>query len=162
MKKKEYQNNELIVHWFPELCSKSGVCTGGLPKVFDADRRPWIDVNQGEAQNIMEIIDRCPSGALKYSFPDDNKPRSNNLMRGNSELNPGHIDYEEENPPAVKIRVVKNGPLITKGTVEVFDDHNKLIKTGVRLAFCRCGMTNNPPFCDATHIKKGWKDSSDN
>ena len=47
MKKKEYQNNETLV-LFPELCSKSGVCTSGLPKVFDAERRPWIDVNQGK------------------------------------------------------------------------------------------------------------------
>lgn len=45
----------------------------------------------------------------------------------------------------IKIESVENGPYLVK----VGDD--------VRTALCRCGGSNNKPYCDGTHAKIGFK-----
>lgn len=65
---KPYENDEIIVFWKPELCEHAAECLKGNGKVFDVSRRPWVDVSQAPAAEIGEIIDRCPSGALKYEL----------------------------------------------------------------------------------------------
>ena len=40
----------------------------GNSKVFDVTRRPWVDLSYAPANEIAEIIDKCPSGALKYEL----------------------------------------------------------------------------------------------
>ncbi len=65
---KAYENNEICVFWNPDLCQHVGECLKGNVKVFDVSRRPWVDVSQAPASEIASIIDRCPSGALKYQL----------------------------------------------------------------------------------------------
>ena len=40
----------------------------GSWQAFDMSRRPWVDVNAIPAEELTEIIDRCPSGVLRYEF----------------------------------------------------------------------------------------------
>ena len=58
----------------------------------------------------------------------------------------------------VKIQALKNGPLIVQGNIEVLDS-NGLPMTPPRptVALCRCGASNNKPFCDGTHGKVGFQ-----
>ena len=65
---KAYENDEIIVFWNPELCEHAMECIKGNNKVFDVSRRPWVDISQAPVAEIAEIIDRCPSGALKYEL----------------------------------------------------------------------------------------------
>ena len=66
---KYYNSNEEInVFWNPELCQHAGECIRGNSKVFDASRRPWVDISAAPSKEIAEIIDRCPSGALLYEL----------------------------------------------------------------------------------------------
>ncbi len=65
-----YENDRIKVIWKPEKCVYSGNCVKGLPKVFDARRRPWVDVTAADAAEIMRVIDTCPSGALSYEQPN--------------------------------------------------------------------------------------------
>jgi CDGSH-type Zn-finger protein len=54
--------------------------------------------------------------------------------------------------------VVPNGPLLIHGELKVkLKNGDEVIKTGTT-AFCRCGGTANPPYCDGTHAKIGFKD----
>jgi len=39
-----------------------------LPKVFNVKARPWISPDQADVKNVIEVINRCPSGALKYKI----------------------------------------------------------------------------------------------
>ena len=65
---KIYENDEIRVFWKPELCEHAGECIRGNAKVFDVSRRPWIDISQAPSSEIAIIIDRCPSGAIKYKI----------------------------------------------------------------------------------------------
>ena len=65
---KAYENDEIIVFWNPDLCVHATECVRGNNKVFDVSRRPWVDISQAPAKEIAEIIDKCPSGALKYEL----------------------------------------------------------------------------------------------
>jgi CDGSH-type Zn-finger protein len=66
-----------------------------------------------------------------------------------------------------KIRVLKNGPYLISGSVPLrkmtikCDDQitpiewliSQNLKTSETYALCRCGQSNNKPFCDGTHLK---------
>lgn len=63
---KDYQSEDLIVYWEPDLCTQSTICVKTSPDVFDPKRRPWIDLDQGTTEEIIKTVEACPSGALKY------------------------------------------------------------------------------------------------
>jgi uncharacterized Fe-S cluster protein YjdI len=64
-----YENERIRVIWDPDKCMHSGICTGGLPQVFDMHRRPWVDTSAADVEDIKRVIDACPSGALRYEVP---------------------------------------------------------------------------------------------
>ena len=56
------------------------------------------------------------------------------------------------------IRATPNGPYIVHGVSELLDtagDKYPLDKESI--ALCRCGHSNNKPFCDGTHSKIGFQ-----
>ena len=57
----------------------------------------------------------------------------------------------------VKIDVVKNGPFIVEGDVEMRDSYGNAYTTKHRIALCRCGASTTKPFCDGTHSKIGFQ-----
>ena len=63
-----YENDSIKVFWYADRCRKAKQCVMGSWQAFDMSRRPWIDVNAIPAEEMAEIIDRCPSGALKYEL----------------------------------------------------------------------------------------------
>ena len=57
----------------------------------------------------------------------------------------------------VTIDIIKNGPLIVKGEVEMKDADGKTYPAEMRMALCRCGASTEKPFCDGTHSKIGFQ-----
>jgi 3-phenylpropionate/trans-cinnamate dioxygenase ferredoxin subunit len=57
----------------------------------------------------------------------------------------------------VTIDIIKNGPFIVKGTVELRDSEGKSYPVEQRMALCRCGASTEKPFCDGTHSKIGFQ-----
>ena len=70
-KEKEYTNGEVTVVWKPELCIHSANCVKGLPGVFDANKRPWINANGATTSEIIDQVKKCPSGALSTYLNSD-------------------------------------------------------------------------------------------
>ncbi len=56
----------------------------------------------------------------------------------------------------VKITVRLNGPYMVEGPFELVDQEGNAftVEEGKRIALCRCGQSDNKPFCDASHRNK--------
>lgn len=66
---KTYPNQDITIHWKPSVCTHSTLCwkgVTGLITVFDPRKRPWITPEGGTTEEIIERLERCPSGALSY------------------------------------------------------------------------------------------------
>ena len=57
----------------------------------------------------------------------------------------------------VTIDIIKNGPLIVKGAVELKGSAGNSYPPENRMALCRCGASTTKPFCDGTHSKIGFQ-----
>ena len=96
----------------------------------------------GTTDEIIKIVDNCPSGALSYE-------RSNKMSEQKAQ--PAQTQQSE-----TTVQVSKGGPYLIKGKfVFVGTDGKEEIKEG-SVALCRCGGSNNKPFCDGTHRKIGF------
>ena len=54
-------------------------------------------------------------------------------------------------------RPVKDGPVLVKGNVTIVASSGRVAWKGSQAALCRCGGSNNKPFCDGEHKKIGFK-----
>jgi CDGSH-type Zn-finger protein len=52
------------------------------------------------------------------------------------------------------IKIMDNGPLFVSGDVEIVDGEGNKMETKDQFALCRCGLSNNKPFCDGSHQGK--------
>jgi CDGSH-type Zn-finger protein len=57
----------------------------------------------------------------------------------------------------VKISILKSGPYIVTGAVELKDAEGNVYPAKDKIALCRCGASTSKPFCDGTHSKIGFQ-----
>lgn len=131
-----YSTDEIKVTWDKERCIHAAECVRGLPKVFDPDRKPWIKPELALVDELMEVIKRCPTGALHYELEDSDKT--------------------EQPPEQNVITIEKDGPLYIHGEVVIRDLDDTVILKDTRVAMCRCGKSRNKPLCDNSHIEEGF------
>lgn len=136
---KEYSNEDLTVVWQPARCIHSEKCFHGLSDVFNPKNRPWVSVKGGSSIEIKNQIDKCPSGALSYKLI-------------NADLKKSEIISEEQ-----IVEVVKDGPLMIYGNINVRNHDGSETSKHKVTAFCRCGASNNKPYCDGSHKKIGFE-----
>ena len=135
-KTKNYTNNEVTIVWEPEKCIHSGICVRGLGEVFKPKEKPWIKIDAASTDALVKQVKACPSGALSYYMNDSSNETSESLE--------------------TKVEVLENGPLLVYGTLKVnHKDGSQEVKNRTT-AFCRCGLSNNKPFCDGTHVKQNF------
>jgi uncharacterized Fe-S cluster protein YjdI len=139
MAQKSYQKDDLTVIWKPTLCIHSAKCVKGLPGVFDNNRRPWIKLEEGEREAIINQVKLCPSGALSYRL-------SNDTIIENQMGNKG-----------VQVTAILNGPLQVNTTCEIQLPNGEFVTKPEKSFFCRCGSSANKPFCDGSHKKAGFE-----
>ena len=56
----------------------------------------------------------------------------------------------------VSITLAKNGPLLVQGSLEVCTGTGHTITRTQKTALCRCGNSQNKPFCDGSHSRTGF------
>ena len=137
---KEYWSDEIVVTYDPARCIHVAECRRGLPQVFDTSRRPWIQPAHASADEIAEVVMRCPTGALHFERKDGGPA--------------------EPIPETNTVQVRANGPLYVRGDVEVTLADGTLLKD-TRVALCRCGASSHKPFCDNSHRESGYVASGD-
>src|SRR3954469_4141890 len=97
---REYSTDEIVVEWQPRLCCHSHNCIRALPKVFDPERRPWVDIEAASADEVEAAVAGCPSGALRTRRVGAPEPK-------------------RERP--AEVRASAQGPLLLSGGVRVRD-----------------------------------------
>lgn len=138
---KEYTNGEVTIVWKPNLCSHSGNCVKGLPKVFNTKARPWIDAEGASTQAIIDQVNNCPSGALSTYWNKNEKPETN----------------QTEEEARVGLKITPNGPILIKGAIQLTYPDGKTEEKTKGVALCRCGASDRKPFCDGSHNKINFK-----
>ena len=134
-----YRNDRISISWEPRLCIHSGNCFRALPEVFQPQSRPWIKVEAATADQISAVVMTCPTGALHFERLDDGPP--------------------EPQPEDTTIEARPNGPLYLRGHVRIMGPGGHLIREDTRVALCRCGQSENKPFCDGSHRRVGFRTS---
>lgn len=56
----------------------------------------------------------------------------------------------------LKIKPVKDGPLLLSGNLSILNGSGRNAWKGNKIALCRCGASNNKPFCDGQHQHIGF------
>jgi len=135
--RKEFANDEIAVVWEPAYCIHVANCLSGLPDVFDATRRPWVEPDLASPDEIAEVVMTCPTGALHFRRLDGGP--------------------DEPEPEQTTLEVRPNGPIYVHGKVRIEDDDGNVIREDTRVALCRCGGSENKPFCDGTHRVIGFR-----
>ncbi len=134
---KKYSNDEVTVIWKPKLCIHSGKCVKALPNVFKPKEKPWINVDEADSADVINTVKSCPSGALSYFM---------------NEIGEANVDIENEKE-MTKIEVLKDGPLMIYGVLNIQKVDGTEENRSKATAFCRCGKSDNSPFCDGSHAK---------
>ncbi len=65
---------------------------------------------------------------------------------------------EFEDAQEVQVTILENGPVIIRGKFEAIGIDGRALNLTPAdrergIAFCRCGRTQNKPFCDGSHAK---------
>ncbi len=60
-----------------------------------------------------------------------------------------------------KIEPTKNGPYRVQNLTNFKNSRRENIETKPEMYLCRCGGSNNKPFCDRTHLKIGFTDKKE-
>ncbi len=166
-KARKYKNRDITVFWRPNECIHATYCYRELLKVFNPSKRPWINMEGAPTKDIIRIVDMCPTNALTYKWNKDiekeqkikqeNKDTELKLKeeKKNTEqqLKKESIDAERK----TEVKVLENGPVIIKGNFKIIGTDGKEIQQKKVASICRCGHSENQPFCDGTHKKIKFK-----
>ena len=96
----------------------------------------WINPDASSADTLAQLIESCPSGALRYE-------------RKNSD--------RESSPEVNKVTVEIDGPL----TVHANYTLNGLQPDSPRTTLCRCGSSRIKPYCDGSHTDADFTDNGE-
>jgi CDGSH-type Zn-finger protein len=133
----DYAGAGLVVHFNRLQCSASEECARGLPAVFEHGRKPFIEPDRAGVEQVVEVIRRCPSGALRYTLKNETGP-------------------QHREPPSIRIR--RNGPYEVRGGIPLRTSFWTEAASREIYALCRCGASRNKPFCDGSHWRIKFAD----
>lgn len=123
--KKAYEAPEITVTFEARRCLHATECIRGLPEVFDASRRPWIQPDAAPADRLAEVVRRCPSGALQYELAEGRRETPDRPTR---------------------ITRTPAGQLLVRGELSL--DTAEGTRAETRAVLCGCGSSRLQPHCD--------------
>ena len=140
-KRRDYPGKDITVHDNRKICSHAAECVNNLSSVFKLGSRPWINPDASKMNDIIDVVRRCPSGALSYSIDGVE-----------------YRDPEEQRNPTVT--VLKNGPYHITGGIELIGENIQFGEGASKehYTLCRCGASENKPFCDGAHKSSNFND----
>lgn len=113
-------------------CIHSRACVLTRPDVFVPNVvGEWIHPDAATPEELAALALACPSGAIQYERLDGGPP---------------------ESAPLVNLaRVRENGPIAVHAELRIGGQ-----SAGFRATLCRCGASQNKPYCDGSHTAAGF------
>ena len=71
------------------------------------------------------------------------------------------IHERPEAVEAARIVVVRNGPYVLEGSIALVNHLGGAIAAQAPARLCRCGQSQTKPFCDDSHLRRGFVDDKD-
>lgn len=136
-----YESEEITVTWDKFKCIHAKECVHGLPGVFNINEKPWIQPGKSNADEVAEVVMKCPTGALQFLRKDGQAK-----------------DYI---PKENVLTVVEDGPIYISGDIKLKNLDGEIITEETRVAMCRCGLSKNKPYCDNSHIQGEFSANTD-
>jgi CDGSH-type Zn-finger protein/uncharacterized Fe-S cluster protein YjdI len=128
---------DAVVHFDGRRCVHSRNCVLGRPDVFVPNvSGEWIHPDNATPAELLALAQNCPSGAIRVELRDGS---------------PG-----EPAPRVNTVRLRENGPLAFNAPLTVAGKDE-----GLRLTLCRCGHSQNKPYCDGSHVAAGFTASGE-
>jgi CDGSH-type Zn-finger protein/uncharacterized Fe-S cluster protein YjdI len=135
--KSRFPGKQVDITWDGRLCIHVGECGRARGDLFVAGRNPWCQPDVAAPDEATEVVERCPSGALSYVRAD------------------GGVERPD---PRNHIVVTNNGPLYARGSLQIDAAPTDAPGLAYRAALCRCGASQNKPFCDNSHERVSFVD----
>ena len=137
-KRDVYEGQQIEIFDNRGICAHSGFCTDRLSSVFHVGADPFITPSGGRMDEIIQAVRACPSGALSYGI-DKIEAR---------------IQVDQDRAPAIEVS--KDGPYRITGGVRVLDESGNDVpraqgSSREHFSLCRCGHSQNKPFCSGMH-----------
>jgi CDGSH-type Zn-finger protein/uncharacterized Fe-S cluster protein YjdI len=132
-----YEGRGGIVTYDAKRCIHAAECVRGLPAVFDSNAKPWVNPDGADATAVAATVERCPSGALQVERPAG---IAGPLPAGNTAT------------------LTARGPTYLRGDLALMAQDGSVELSDTRMALCRCGGSQNQPFCDGSHAQHGFAD----
>jgi CDGSH-type Zn-finger protein/uncharacterized Fe-S cluster protein YjdI len=125
---------DVTIRFDASRCIHSRGCVLGHPEIYVPNvQGEWIHPDAASADTVMLTALNCPSGAIRVARNDG----------------AAHSDA----PPFVNtVRVRENGPLAIEADLSIRGQ----AQATPRATLCRCGQSQNKPFCDGAHAAAGF------
>ena len=142
-----YRGEQVTIFDNRGICQHSGYCTDRVPAVFRAGKEPFVAPSGGRLDEIIRAARDCPSGALSYGLGGGEARRD--------------VDRDSGRPPSVE--VTRDGPYRITGGIPVSGAGGEPVTRArgsslEHYALCRCGHSQNKPFCSGMHWYVGFRD----
>lgn len=117
-----------------KLCIHSRNCVLQAPQVFKPNTPgEWLFPDALDAPALAAVARSCPSGAIEYAARDP--------------------ELTETSPQVNLLRVRENGPYAVHAPMRIAGQAGPAL----RRTLCRCGASQNKPFCDGSHVAIGFE-----
>jgi CDGSH-type Zn-finger protein/truncated hemoglobin YjbI len=138
-KRDTYDGVQLTVYDNRGICQHSGFCTDRLNTVFHT-QGAFVTPSGGRMDEIIRAVRDCPSGALSYAI-DGVEARA-------------QVDWDNARDPTIEVS--KDGPYRITGGIPLTGADGEPVKRAQgssleHYALCRCGHSQNKPFCSGMH-----------
>ena len=134
----KFEGERLDVEWDGRLCIHIAECGQAKGDLFVGGRQPWCKPDLVADEEVTEVVERCPTGAITYQAKSG--------------------DIKEQHDSENSVMVSYNGPYFIRGKLDIEGSADDMPGVAYRAALCRCGESKNKPFCDNNHENIQFKD----
>jgi CDGSH-type Zn-finger protein/uncharacterized Fe-S cluster protein YjdI len=121
------ENGPYAVHADLHIAGQSDGFRATLCRCGQSANKPWCDGSHG------------PAG-----FVASGEPRS------------GQIEPLQVRDGPLRVTPLRNGPLQVQGNLELCAGTGRTVARTTDARLCRCGQSQNKPFCDLSHVRAGF------